>query len=470
MKTLVMKFGGSAVGTTRALAQVLSIVLHEQKRWDRLVLVASALDGVTDMLLEAAHLAQIAHQRGYRRIAATLRSRHLALADQLPLGAEERGALRADIDHLLFDMLDQCQHVATTPSEMLSPQISDNIIGVGEQLSARIIAALLRQNQVRGVAIDGTDVMVTDDVFGNATPDLEQSRQRLDQHITPMLERQIVPVVTGFIGATLDGIPTTMGRGGSDYTASIISVCMEAEELWIWTNVDGMMSTDPNEIDDARVIEQMTFDEVAELAYFGAHILHARMIYPLRDHGISLRIKNVFKPQQPGTLIKQERPSAEPHLRAVTAIPALCVMGERSGDVTSVIELVQGATAAKIGQKADVMLTSQSSDQSSLCFVVPTTAGGAEAVENVRLAVEERLENFADRAQWSARAISVVTAIGTGFAYSTELQAQILQALSQTRILGMTQGPSQCSYSIMVEETDSESVLRQIHELVLNSG
>jgi len=194
------------------------------------------------------------------------------------------------------------------------------------------------------------------------------------------------------------------------------------------------------------------------------------MIYPLRDHGISLRIKNVFKPQQPGTLIKQERPSAEAHLRAVTAIPALCVMGERSGDVTSVIELVQGATAAKIGQKADVMLTSQSSDQSSLCFVVPTTAGGAEAVENVRLAVEERLENFADRAQWSARAISVVTAIGTGFAYSTELQAQILQALSQTRILGMTQGPSQCSYSIMVEETDSESVLRQIHELVLNSG
>ena len=160
MTTLVMKFGGSAVGTVAALTQVLSIILHEVNHRDRLIVVASALDGVTDMLLEAAHLAQVANQRGYRRIAATLRTRHLALAEQLPLGTQERNALNADIDRLLFEMLDECQSVANNPNESLSPEISDRIIGVGEKLSARIIAALLRNNDLRGVAFDGTDVIV----------------------------------------------------------------------------------------------------------------------------------------------------------------------------------------------------------------------------------------------------------------------------------------------------------------------
>lgn len=470
MKTLVMKFGGSAGGTTRALAQVLSIVLHEQKRWDHIILVASALDGVTDMLLEAAHLAQIVHQRGYRRIAATLRSRHLALADQLPLGEQERSALRADIESLLFEMLDQCQQIANTPTELLSPQVSDSIIGVGERLSARIIAALLRQNHVRGVAIEGTDVIVTDAVFGNAIPNLQRSRERLMQHLAPMLERKIVPVVTGFIGATEDGIPTTLGRGGSDYTASVISACLNATELWIWTNVDGMMSTDPNEIPSARVIEKLTFDEVAELAYFGAHILHARMIDPLRNQGIPFRIKNVFKPQQAGTLVQQERLMATARLRAVTAIPALRVTGNRSGDVLDVIDLVQQAMAATTGQKPDVMLNTQSSDHSALFFVIPTTAGGADAVENVRAAVMARFSEFADRVVWNVEAVTIVTAIGTGFAYTTTLQAQILQNLTETRILGMAQGPSHCSFSVIVEEKDAEFVLRQIHNLVLSSG
>src|SRR5262245_55485517 len=139
MTTLIMKFGGTAVGTVSALSQVLSITLHEVKRWDRLILVASALDGVTDMLLEAAHLAQVANQRGYRRIAANIRTRHMALAEQLPLGVQERAALQADIDRLLFEMLDVCQTVASTPSEILSPEISDRIIGVGEKLAARVI-------------------------------------------------------------------------------------------------------------------------------------------------------------------------------------------------------------------------------------------------------------------------------------------------------------------------------------------
>lgn len=167
-----MKFGGTSVGMTMGLTQLLSIVLYERERWERLMLVVSALDGVTDQLIEAAHLALLNNRRGYRRIVATLRTRHLALIEHLPLGITERNALQADIDHLLFDMLDACQNMPDNLSEAERPEAIDRIISTGERLSARIVAALLRQNNLRGVAIDGGDVIITDNVFGNATPNI----------------------------------------------------------------------------------------------------------------------------------------------------------------------------------------------------------------------------------------------------------------------------------------------------------
>ena len=168
MRTLAMKFGGASLGTAAALSQVLSIIIYEHERWDRVLIIASALEGVTDMLLEAAQLARVSNRRGYRRIAATLRTRHLALIDQLPFEATERNALKADIDQLLYDMLDQCQRVANILDDELTPNMSDAVVAVGERLSARIIAALLRQNDVRGIAVDGTDLLITDEVHGNA--------------------------------------------------------------------------------------------------------------------------------------------------------------------------------------------------------------------------------------------------------------------------------------------------------------
>jgi aspartate kinase len=280
-----MKFGGSSVGTAAALTQVVGIVLHEYERWDRLIIVASALEGVTDSLLEAAHLAGLSNRRGYRRITATIRTRHLSLVEQLPLGPTERSALNADIDRLLFDMLDVCQAVADLTTDTVPLNKLDAIISVGERLAARIIAALLRQNHLRSVALDATDLIVTDDTFTNANPDMTLTRARIQEHLLPMLDRRIVPVVTGYIGGTVKGEPTTLGRGGSDLSASILGTCSDAREVWIWTDVDGMMSTDPREVENARVIPEMTYDEAAELAYFGARILHARMIAPLRERG-----------------------------------------------------------------------------------------------------------------------------------------------------------------------------------------
>ena len=426
MSTLVMKFGGSAVGTTPALTQVLSIVLHERANWDRVLLVVSALEGVTDALIEAAHLAQLGNRRGYRRIAATLRTRHLALVEELPLGATERNALQADIDRLLFDMLDLCQGMSNTTSGNILDDNVDAVVGVGERLAARIIAALLRQNKLWSVAIDTTDLIVTDDVYGNATPNIPLTRTRITQHLLPMLDREIVPVVTGFIGGTTTGKPTTLGRGGSDYTASVLSICVDADEVWIWADVDGMMSSDPREVEEAQVIPALSYDEVAELAYFGARILHARMIGPLRQDRIPLRIKNVFKPQEAGTLIHDISPGQSQPLKAVTSIQGLGLTAERSGPLSVIAELVDETLFNTIGSHADVMISSQSSTHSFLCFVIPTSAG-PDAIHTAQVMLEERLRHLPEMHSWQVHPVSIITAIGAKLDMFPALTAEIFQ-------------------------------------------
>ena len=467
MTTLVMKFGGSALGTVSALTQVFSIVIYEYKRWDRLLIVASALDGVTDMLLEAAHLAQIDSQRGYRRIAANLRTRHIALADQLDLGIQERNTLHADINQLIFEMLEECQAIASKPSKGLPPAVSDRIIGVGEKLAARIIAALLRDKNLRGVAIDGTDVIVTDNVYGNATPLIDLTCEQINSHLLSMLQHQIVPVVTGFIGATEEGEPTTMGRGGSDYTASILAICTEAEEVWIWSDVDGMMSTDPKENSDARMIIEMSYDEVAELAYFGARILHAKMIRPLQEHNIPLRIKNVYKPQQDGTLIHNAKGSIGSRVIAVTSIPGISLRANRSGSLSNVISIVDNTLFETTGSNADVMISSQSSSKSFLCFIVPTHAGGLEAVDAVREALGTKLSSLHDTAFWKVEPIVVVTAVGQNLDSQSVLLSEILQQIEGIQAIGISQGPSQCSLSLIILPMDADEVINRIHNFLI---
>lgn len=469
MTTLVMKFGGSSVGTTTTLSQVLSIVLYENEQWDRLILVVSALDGVTDALLEAAHLAQLGNQRGYRRIIANLRTRHLALIEELPLGITERTALQADIDRLLFDLLDIYQTMAQTPADTVVPDKVDATIGVGERLAARIIAALLRQNDLRSVAIDGTNLIVTNDIFGNAMPNIDLTRELILNNLLPMLDRNIIPVVTGFISATAKGIPTTMGRGGSDLTASVIGVCAKADEVWIWTAVDGMMTADPREVPGTRVIPTLSYQEVAELAYFGARILHARMVAPLSQERIPLRIKNVYKPQQAGTLIHTASANRTRTLKAVTSIPGLGLLANRSGSLSPISLLVDQTLFATTHAHAEVMISSQASSSSFVCFLIPTSAG-PEAVHSAKQMLEEKLRDNPESEAWLVNPVSIITAISERLDEWPELTSSVLQAIGKARVLGITQGPAHCTLSIIVEPQDAEDVLLLIHQLIVNSG
>ncbi len=467
MGILTMKFGGASVGTTTALTQVLSIILQEYERWDHLILVVSALDGVTDALIEAAQLAQLSNRRGYRRIVATLRTRHFALIENLPLGPTESAALQADLDRLLFDMLDTCQSMPDQPEN--TDAAFDSVVGVGERLSARIVAALLRQNNMRGVAIDATDLIVTDNVFGNAAPIMSLTRQRITQNLLPMLGRDIIPVITGFIGATQAGQPTTLGRGGSDYTASILAVSTDSEEVWMWTDVNGMMTTDPQEIPQARTIPRLSYDEVAEQAYFGARILHSRMIGPLRERRIPLRIKNIFRPREAGTLIDEGSTDTSATIKAVASIQGLSLVSAYSGPLTEISALIDEALFTTTGSHAEVMISSQSSARSFVCFIIPTNVG-PEAVRSTYSELEKRLQERDYKVPWSIQPVTIITVIGANLDTQINLVALVFQALTKVRILALAQGPSHCSLSIVVKPEDAERALEQIHMMIISSA
>lgn len=464
MGILTMKFGGSTVGTTTALPQVVSIILQEFERWEHLIIVVSALDGVTDALIEAAHLAQLGNRRGYRRIVATLRTRHLALVEQLLLKEEERNALKADIDRLLFDMLDVCQTLSEPTSVNLPvAEYVDAIIGVGERLSARIIATLLRHNNIRGVALDAFDLIITDDVFGNANADITRTREHIQTNLMPLLERNLVPVITGFIGSTPSGKPTTLGRGGSDFTASLLAVCTGSSEVWIWADVDGMMSADPRELDDAHVIEELSYAEVAELTYFGARILHTRMVAPLKANHIPLLVKNVFNPQHPGTRIHANSPDFPPQVKAITSSPSIGLMTSEPADMGDILHLINTSLYQTIGVKPEVLITAQSPHARFLCFIIPTSAG-PDALRHITLDLEARLSNA--NSKWTLTPVTIITAVGTRLNDSPRLLGDILVALDDIPTLAISQGASHCSLSVVVAPHDADRALRRIHRII----
>ncbi len=469
MAILTMKFGGGSLGTAKALVQVLAIIIDESKRWERILIVASALEGVTDMLLEAALHARVGDQRGYRRIAATLRTRHMALVDQLPFDTSDRNALKADIDQLLSDMLDQCQKVANNLNDELLPSMSDTVVAVGERLSARIIAALLRQNDIRGVTVDGTELIVTDDVHGNANPILQRSAENVKDLLVPMLEREIMPVVTGYIGATEAGETTTLGRGGTDFTASVLSALLKAEALWIWTDVDGMMSADPREIVNARVIPALDYNEAAELAYFGAKILHAKMIAPLAKGAIPLRIKNIHRPKETGTAISHGADHRQPVIKAVTSIQGLALTRPRSGSMAGVTRLVGNTLFKTLGMRTEVMIASQSSSSSFLVLVIPTSIG-IDGVDRLQQALREKMAEHPEKMPWEIETVSLVTAIGNNISSSPGLLATVLAKLDDIPLLGLAVGPSNCSITVAVSQANSRAALARIHELTVKSG
>ena len=295
----VMKFGGTSVGDASCIERVVDIV-RAASRDGEVVVVVSAMSGVTNQLVEACSQSE-AGNRLVATIFEELRERHEAAMCALIPSVERRQPIAGKIQDLLHDGNHLCQDAILRCE--LTPRVRDAISGLGERLSVLLVAAALAERGVSTEAIEATELIVTNSHHGAAEPHMDLTRERCEARLHPLLLRGVVPVVTGFIGATVEGVLTTLGRNSSDYSGTIVGAALDADEVILWTDVDGILTADPRLVPGARPIREMCYREASDLADSGAKVLHAKALRIAMECGIPLSIRNTFAPERPGTTI-----------------------------------------------------------------------------------------------------------------------------------------------------------------------
>ena len=469
MSTLIMKFGGTSVGSAGAIAQVCGIVKSYNQDWEQLVVVVSAMRGVTDTLIRCAELAVQGDEAEYNSLIEQLNSIHYEAMNELVSDDIELKRLSVQFDQYISELSAYCRSIHVLGE--VTARGMDTITSLGERMNAPLVAAALREQGLAAQAIDAARLIVTDDSFQNANPLQGATRDKVNEILLPLLNEGEIPVVTGFVAATQDGILTTLGRGGSDYTAAILGDSLDASEVWTWTDVDGVMTADPRIVANARVIPELSFNEVSELAYFGAKVLHPKTLRPIIERDIPLWVKNTFNPESTGTKVIRSSPSVEGKVTAISTIRDLSLVTVEGRGMLGIPGIAARTFAAVARQGASVLMISQASSEQSICFVIPT-----RTVTGVIQSIESEMELELSRRNidriWAQPEIVIVTAVGAGMRTTPGIAGRIFSALGETRInvIAIAQGSSEYSISIVVAEGDADDAMRQIHQEVILNG
>ena len=462
MKTLIMKFGGTSVGSLAAIRQAIEIVRAARAEWPRLAVVISAMSGVTDALIAAAHAAAQGDEAAPARTALDLRAKHLAVLHALAPGAK-------DVELIISTYLDEfaalCHAIGVLGEA--SPRALDAISSLGERMSAPLVAAALTHAGLPAQAVDAAEVILTDAAHQSASPDMEATEASARAVIEPLLTQGVVPVITGFIGATRAGVVTTLGRGGSDFSAAIFGVALGADEVWIWTDVDGVMTADPRVAPGARTLPELTFREISELAFYGAKVLHPKAIRPVVERGMALWVKNTFNSAHPGTRIVSDNGLARGDVKAVTAFKGQCIITLEGRGMIGIPGIAARTFGAVARTGTSVAMISQASSEQSICFVVPCKA--AEAV--VRALEEEFRLELARRdidSITTTDECAVVTVVGAGMRHTPGIAGRVFSALGHAgvNVVAIAQGSSECSISLVVEAAEADEAVRAVHGLI----
>ncbi len=453
----VHKFGGTSVGAADRMFQAAARVTDVLARPARVVVVTSAMGGVTRELVAACDAAAAGDEAGALERVARIEQRHLEAHAQLAPGssAEDLRALVADLAALL--------RAARLLGE-LTLRSRDRVLATGEKLAARLVAEALRQAGHPAVAVDADGFLDTDAAFGGAAPLGGVADRHVQAALGPVLAAEQVPVVTGYCGRAPDGATTTLGRGGSDLTATLLAAALGADEVTIWTDVDGVFSADPRAVPEARVIRQLNYREAAEMSYYGAKVLHPRTMIPVTQARIPVVTRNSFRPEAPGTVVDARFTPGSHPVKAITAVAGqalVSVEGKGMAGVPGVAARVFGALAS-----ADLSVTaiSQSSSESSICFGLPEAdAGRAEQLLKRALArqmARGHIEEIAVR-----RRCGLVAAVGLGMAQTPGVAARALTALAAASInvLAIAQGSSELNLTLAVDEAVLPRALRAMH-------
>jgi aspartate kinase len=457
---LVMKFGGTSVGSAERI-QAACRILSEESRRRPVVAVISAMAKVTDLLLDTLRRAEAGEEEDVRASLGKLRERHLTTCRQLLPEAE-----RAPVEQAIEQIVGEFQRIATGILMLgeRPPRSVDEAVAVGERLSVLLVSAYLNSQGVRAEAVNGAEVIVTDAVFGNATPLMQPTRARAQARLRPLLQAGVLPVVTGFNGATVDGKPTTLGRGGSDFSASILAAALDASELWIWTDVDGIMTADPRIVPDAAVLDEVTYNEAAELAYNGAKVLHPRTLAPLIERQIPVWSKNSFAPEKPGTRIVP-RIQVSNGARAVTSLPHVALISiEPASGVISGAQIMGRALEALGRANVEVLALTSSSYRQSFCFLVRESELGA-AMHALEDALLLELEHGYIKPIEVDEEVGLLAVVGEGMRGTPGLAGRIFTAISRERIniIAIAQGSSELTIAIVVRRDELEKAVRAVH-------
>lgn len=464
MSTLVMKFGGTSVGSADAIRHVLDIVKTERSDWEHLVVVTSAIRGVTDGLATLLNTACAGDVAGMHSQIEELRERHVLAAREHIDPAKHTDALTIldqQLDELLMLLRETCDEAVYL--QAANAQLRDAVLSMGERLMSRILAAILRVNGIEAEKVDASEVMITDTRFENAQPQEAPSLQNVERIIRPILEQGKVPVVTGYIGATPDGRVTTFGRGGSDFSATYLARLLNADEVWIWTDVDGVMSADPRQIKEAQVIDSISYEEVSEFAHFGAKVLHPRAMQPLIDREIPLRVCNTFNAEHDGTHIVTKDDESPRYLRAVTSIQGVLVFVPGGAEGAAMLDVAQNTLSQSFSQQAQPVITVDSHSGKLLCYIVPTTARRTAMQESVAQLQERFIHDFQIES-WRVEPLAIVAAIGV---VEIKQTVQVLNAVKSVKaeLVAMGHGSPECLL-LAVPPHEALKVMKRLHRMI----
>ncbi len=452
----VMKFGGTSVGDSQRIKHVAELVKKYKSK--ETVVVVSAMAGVTDELLTVAK--KVAHgltEEDIKNIVGALREKHIITAKEavlrefleIPLISIEK------LCHELEKLLIGISYVGE-----LTPRSLDYVLSFGERLCAPILSGALNSIGVKSKWFTGYEAgITTNSNFGRASLIWEITNKRVNEILKPLL-KEYVPVVTGFIAGDEKGRITTLGRGGSDYSASIIGSALNADEIWIWTDVDGIMTTDPRLVSDARTIKVISYIEAMELAYFGARVLHPKTIEPAMEKGIPVRVRNTFNPENEGTLIVREQERIEDIVKAVSVMKDVVMLNISGASMIGMPGIVARVFNALAEENINILMISQASSEANISFVI--------AKEDFKKALEvlnkEFKNNYIKQIEY-LKDIAIIAVVGAGMIGTKGVAARVFKAVADAgvNIIMIAQGSSEVNISFVILEKDAKKAAEALH-------
>src|ERR1700722_7423686 len=444
-----MKIGGASVEDAQAMKRTAGIVRGRRDRGLDAVVVVSAMAKVTDLLLSAASAAGRGDKAGALAIGARLRHRHIDTATAL-LDAERFTRVQQTL-HQEFDALDDLLRGIAAVGE-LTPRTNDLVVSFGERLSSRMMAEGFEQYGLQGTHVDARSCIVTDASYGKAVPQERAIEEKLATIVLPLIEAGKTPVIGGFIGATAEGITTTLGRGGSDYTAALVGGGMHAGAIEIWTDVNGIMTTDPRICPDALRVKTISFEEAAELAYFGAKVLHPATILPAVQKSIPVWVLNSRNPTNEGTKITAMAAKCASPFKSIAAKKKLTIIDVVASRMLMSHGYLKAVFDVFVKYKCAIDMVSNS--EVSISVTVDSNQQLPEICAELAKIADVKMEGHK----------ALVCLVGEDIRGHNGIAAQVFGAISHVNLRMISQGASEINMSFMIDEEDVEEAVRSLHD------